>query len=437
MDKEITRRQLVGRGMALLALPAVAALLEACGSGGGATTAATGTSGSAGKAPAAAATKEIVIGALLPLTGPNSGWGQRTSRGLQTAAKLIEQAGGVKALGGATITIKVYDTQSQPDVAGNVAQKAIQDGVVALTGCNQSPATLIASQVAERQGIPFVTASDYAPQLTTRGFKYMFQTDPAQSEHVKDMLTFCQAMGQKTGVHVSKLGLLCDNTDVGKGIAQFFTQFAPQFNLPIVANESYPLSTTDFSPYIAKMKQAGVDLLLGFQTPQPAVLIVRAMKQQHFDPIAFGGLLGGQVSNDYVNALGADADYTLCSSPWGADLKIQGNAEAQAAYKSQWNEDMDDTSAAGFAAAAVYWDALERAGSTDPGKLRDAVAATNLDPGDRNYIDLAGCKFDDKGYNTRAAVDIKQIKDKAWHSVWPSQYASDFQVVWPKPKWTA
>jgi branched-chain amino acid transport system substrate-binding protein len=429
---DITRRQLVGKGFSLLALPAVAALLEACGGGGG-----TATTGATASAAAKTAAKDIPIGAILPLTGPNSGWGQRTWRGLQTAAKLVEQAGGIKALGGARLALKVYDTQSKPDVAGNETQRAIQDGVVALCGCNQSPATLVASQVAERQGIPFVTPSDFDPGLTSRGFQYMFQTDPFQTEHVRDMLTFCTQMGQKTGVAAKKLGVLCDNTSVGQSASQAFAQLAPQLGYELVANESYPVSTTDFTTYVAKIQAAGADLFLGFQTPQPAVLIVRAMKQLHYNPVAFGGILGGQVSNDYINGLGADADYTLCSSPWGADLNVKGNQAAQQAYKTQWNEDMDDTSAAGFAAVAVFWDSLERAASTDPKKLRDAIAAIDIDSGTDNYVDLAGCKFDSKGYNTKAAVDVKQIKDKAWHSVWPSQYASDFQVVWPKPKWTA
>lgn len=421
MTGAMTRRRFLsgsaGLTMGIGSLAGFCALLEACGGGGG------GASG-----------KEIKLGAVISLTGNNAGFGQGTGRGLQTAVQLVNQAGGIKSQGGSKLAVQTYDTQSKPDVAGTQATKAIQDGAVCLIGCNQSPAALIASQIAERNSVPFVTPSDFDPSLTGRGFKYTFQTDPFQTEHVRQMLAFCAEQGKKSGSPARKLGIICDNTVVGQSAQKSFEQMASAHGFQVAQSKSYAVSVNDFSSYIADMKSAGVELLLGFQTPSQSVLIVQAMKQQRFDPIAFGGILGGQVTAEYVNSLGADADYTLCSSAFNDDLKIPGLKKVLDAFKAQWHEDVDDVRAAGFAAVAVVWDALERAGSDDPKKLRDAIAATQLNAGQRNYVEVDGVKFDGKGYNTRATIDIKQIKSKAWHSVSPDRFASA-TPVWPRPKW--
>lgn len=389
-----------------------------------------------GQAERAQAAEEVKVAAVLSMTGTNSAFGQGTWRGLQTAFNLINEAGGVKSLGKAKISVRIYDTESKPDVAGTQAERAIREGAALVIGCNQSPSAMIASQIAEREQIPFLTSTDFDPKLTDRGFKYFFQTDPFLADHARDMLLFFQAMGKKTGAMPKRLGILSDNTGVGQAAQNALTQYAGQFGFQVAVSDSFANTVTDFSSYIAKMKAAGVEALLGFQTPQPSILIVKAMKEQHFDPIAFGGLLGGQVGEDYLNALGADADYTFCSSPWNNDLKIPGMQREIDAFRAQWHENVDDVRAAGFASAAVVWSALERAKSTDRAKLRDAIATTVLDPGQFGFLDLAGVKFDDKGYNTRAAVSLKQIKSGARHSVWPEKYASEFKVVWPKPKWS-
>ena len=73
-------------------------------------------------------------------------------------------------------------------------------------------------------------------------------------------------------------------------------------------------------------------------------------------------------------------------------------------YEERFKEHLDSTSAGGFAALAVLWDALERAGAADRKKLRDAIAATQLKTGDRMYMQLRGAKFAPSGYSPADTV---------------------------------
>src|SRR5438067_6785987 len=72
--------------------------------------------------------KEVLLGAVVALTGPNAAWGQRTWNGFQLACDLVNEQGGIKALGGARLKYFVVDTESKPEIAGSQTEKAIQRG---------------------------------------------------------------------------------------------------------------------------------------------------------------------------------------------------------------------------------------------------------------------------------------------------------------------
>ena len=109
------------------------------------------------------------MGLLAPLTGVSALWGERTYRGFQFAAQLLNEAGGIKSMGGAKVKVIVVDTESKPEVAGIQAEKLIAEKeILLITGSNQSAASMVATQVAERNRIAFVTGTDGAPQITQR-----------------------------------------------------------------------------------------------------------------------------------------------------------------------------------------------------------------------------------------------------------------------------
>src|SRR5581483_495231 len=118
---------------------------------------------------AAAQGKEVLVAAVVALTGPNAAWGQRTWNAFQLGCELVNAGGGVKALGGARFKAVVADTESKPEVAGSQTEKVIQQGAVAITGTNQSAATIVATQIAERETVPFVCATDVDPLICSRG----------------------------------------------------------------------------------------------------------------------------------------------------------------------------------------------------------------------------------------------------------------------------
>lgn len=386
---------------------------------------------------AAAQGKEVLLAAVVALTGPNAAWGQRTWNGFQLGCDLVNEQGGIKSMGGAKLKYIVADTESKPEVAGSQTEKVIQRGAVAITGTNQSAATIVATQIAEREGVPFVCATDVDPLITSRGFKFTFRTSPLVAAYAYDLLSYVKELGEKAGKPAKKLAILSENSIVGQSSVEGATKVAKELGYEVVAGDTYDAAKTqNFASYISKYKGAGVEVVVGHNKPNDAILITRTMKELNFNPMAYGGILGGHVSTEYVNALGQDADNVLATTSWSPDADIPGLKELAKKYQDRFKEHMDSTSAGGFTAFSVLWDALERAGSADRKKLRDAIAATQLKTGERMYLQLRGAKFVAGGENERAGGLVFTIKSKEWITVAPKEFAKT-TAIFPKPKWGA
>lgn len=385
----------------------------------------------------AAQPKEITLAAVVALTGPNAAWGQRTWNGFQLACELVNEQGGIKSLGGAKLKPVVADTESKPEVAGSQTEKVVQRGALAVTGTNQSAATIVATQIAEREGVPFVCATDVDPLITSRGFKFTFRTSPLVDAYARDLLTYVKEIGQGAGKPAKKLAILSENSIVGQSSVEGATRVAKELGYEVVDAATYDAAKTqNFASYISKYKGAGVEVLIGHNKPSDAILITRTMKELNFNPMAYGGILGGHVSTEYVNALDKDADNVLATTSWSPDADIPGLKDLAKKYQDRFKEHMDSTSAGGFTAFSVLWDALERAGAADRKKLRDAIAATQMKTGDRMYLQLRGAKFAPSGENTLAGGLVFVIKSKEWVTVAPKEFAKT-SAPYPKPKWGA
>src|SRR5438477_11546308 len=74
--------------------------------------------------------KDVLLAAVVALTGPNAAWGQRTWNAFQLGCDLVNEQGGIKSMGGAKLKYIVADTESNADVAGSQEEKVNQHGFV-------------------------------------------------------------------------------------------------------------------------------------------------------------------------------------------------------------------------------------------------------------------------------------------------------------------
>jgi branched-chain amino acid transport system substrate-binding protein len=102
-------------------------------------------------------------------------------------------------------------------------------------------------------------------------------------------------------------------------------------------------------------------------------------------------------------------------------------------YKAKTGRDLDDTSARNMQSFFALADAINRAGSTDPEKIRDALTKTDLKP-NQLMMGYQGVKFDDTGQNILAATYLIQLHGTHFELVWP-QDAATTALRWPMGGW--
>src|SRR5205807_3168674 len=122
--------------------------------------------------------KEVRLGYILPVTGPLAFEAQLSLNGLQLAVDEINGVGGVKALGGAKLTLLPGDTQQKVELGNSEAARLIDQGVCALIGPFSSLVAYSVRQVTEKNKTPFMLLAAVADNLTEGGLRYVFRVQP-------------------------------------------------------------------------------------------------------------------------------------------------------------------------------------------------------------------------------------------------------------------
>lgn len=356
--------------------------------------------GGGGSTPAADA-KEIKIGGNFELTGGVATFGQSTSNGAKLAFKEINAAGGLL---GKQILYITADNKSEPSESTNATTKLInQDKVVAVLGAVASTNTLAAVQVANDSKIPLITATSTNPKVTFDNGKvrdFVFRScfiDPFQGTVMANFAT--KSLNAKTAA------IFTDNSsDYSKGLTEVFEQTFTKLGGKVVAKEAFLQKDQDFKATLTKMKAANADVIY---IPAYYEEVGRIVKQARELGIT-APLLGtdGWDSPKLVEIAGAaplnNGFFSNHYSPEDKDPKVVKFVEA---YKKEYNVTPDALAALGYDAAYLLADAIKRAGAADPGKIKDALAAT------KNLQLVSGViTLDEKHDPVKSAVII-EMKD--------------------------
>ncbi|MFO0859961.1 MAG: ABC transporter substrate-binding protein [Phycisphaerales bacterium] len=333
---------------------------------------ATGANPAPGAQPApVVAGGDILIGHYGSLTGAEATFGISTDNGIKLAVEEINAAGGVNIAGKSRkVALKSEDTEGKPEKAGTVVTKLVTaDEVVAVIGEVASSVTLAGAPVAQQFGVPMITPSSTNPQCTAIGdmiFRVCF-IDPFQG--------YACAKFAAQDLKVKKAAILFDQAAAySVGLKDEFEKNFTKMGGQIVAVEAYTKGEANFNPLLTKIREKGAELLFipGYYT-DVANIALQARKLGMTMPLLGGD---GWDSADLAKNGGAAIEGSFYSNHYASDQPTPEIQSFVKKYKEKFGETPDGLAALGYDAARVLFDAMQRAGTTDGSKLRDAIATT-------------------------------------------------------------
>ena len=395
----------------------------------------------------ALAQEEIRIGVIYPLTGAAASTGLELRNALDLAVDLINNGtkgldlpltttGGLPNLKNAKIRLIVGDHQGNPQTGATEAERLIsQEKVVALIGCYFSNVTNTASQVAERNGIPFVNPESSSATLTQRGFKWFFRSTPHDELFVANFFEFLKDVEKKKGISVKRIALFNENTLFGTETTKIEEKLAGEQKYPIVEKILYPAKSTQLTSEVQRIKAANPDLIMQSSYLGDAILSMKTYKELGVSPDAILANDAGFNDTEFLKTLGKDGEYVLSREVWALDLASKNPLikKVNDLYFERYKANFNGNSARTFTGMMILAAAINRAGSTKPEAIQKALQETDV-PGSKLIMPWKGVKFDATGQNTLGTGIIVQAQDGKYVTVWPFDMASK-DVIWPMPKW--
>jgi branched-chain amino acid transport system substrate-binding protein len=387
-------------------------------------------------APAVTSAEEVMIGAIHPLTGGLARDGAFLKNGIDMAVEEINAAGGIESLNGANLVVQHADSQGQPEVGQSEAERLIQEGASALIGSYQSSVTLNATQVAEREHVPFLIDVAVSNAITERGFEYTFRFQPNQTGMTRGAVEGLEALREATGEELKTAVVLHEDSIFGTGFADIFTEMAPDYGIEVTGDIAYSLSgLTDLTTELTRVQALHPDVLMAAGYLNDGILLIRTAEELNLDVKGIFGLAHGAFSTpQFIEEVGADTANYILDANYHYDATNPQALEVRSRYKEKFGEEMPTHAVMAYQAVYILADAIERAGSTDPQAIRDALAATNYAD---HILPYAGpIQFDERGENPNARAIVMQILDGQILQVLPPDVA-EADPVYPMPAWDA
>jgi len=395
-----------------------------------------------------AQTKEVVIGVLYPMTGPVAQIGIDAVNVIKVALDIINndmnvnlplgKGEGLPRLGGAKVRIVVVDHQGKPDIGLAEAERLItQEKVHALFGSYFSSVTNTASQVAERMGIPMLNADSSSPALTERGFKWFFRTSPHDGHFSLAMFDFMRDFEKKRGVKFKSVAILNEDTQFGADSAKVQEELAKKFGYEVVARIPFRTATTSLDAEIGRLKTANADVVLPSLYTSDAILLTRTARNLDYNPKVIIAQNAGYTDPKFVTEMGKEAEGAITRAPFALDFAAKKPLIPvinDMFKKLSGGRDISDVPARAFTGFLTLADAINRAGSTDPGAIQKALRETNI-PADQVIMPWTGVKFDEKGQNIGVRAILQQLQGGSYHTIYPFELATK-EPIYPIPAWS-
>ncbi|MDW9911602.1 ABC transporter substrate-binding protein [Sinorhizobium meliloti] len=376
---------------------------------------------------ATAAHADVKFGALYPFSGQLALLGEESARGLEIAVDEINAAGGIQ---GEKVVLVRGDAVDNNQAIGEARRLISFEQVAAIFGTYSSARSIAASQVAELSGIPYFELGAVADEVTGRGLKYLFRTNPYAADMGKmivDMVADKIAPGIGKKPEELKIGIIYEDSSYGTSVSTHQANYAKERGVNVVVSSGYPAATVDMSSLVLELKQAGVDVVLQTSYQNDSVLFLQQANEAGYKPAAVIGGGGGYSMQPTADAVGhdvidgvLDVDFTQYLVNTKATPGLDAFVEA---YKAKYGSaPRSGHSLNNYVGAKALLEAIDKAKGFEPDTIVEAVKAMDIPDGATaaGY----GIQFGENNQNERASMMGMQWQGGKLVTVYPDAAAT-------------
>ncbi len=370
----------------------------------------------------------LKLGAAVSFSGKYAKEGELLKKGYELWKETVNSRGGIR-IGGKTYKVEIiyYDDQSDPKTTAKLVEKLItEDGVKFILGPYGSSQVFAAAGVVEKYRALMVQGGGASSKIYKQGYKHIFGVFNTAPDYGKNLVELATELSPRP----KTIAIIYEKDIFSEDAARGALQTAKKKGLKVVLFEGYPKGAQDLSSLMLKIRLKKPDIVIGAGHFKDSVLVVKQLKQFKINP-KFVGLTVGPPVPAFVKALGEDAEHIFGPVQWTKSFSYKdplfGSTEGYVkAYREKYGEDPEYHSAGGTAAALTLQLALEKAGSLDVEKVREAL----LNLKEETFYGVIG--FDETGKIVTKPMAVIQIQGGKPVTVYPFKEA---EPVYPKPKW--
>ena len=340
---------------------------------------------------------QIKIGSVLSVTGPASFLGDPEKKTLEIYVDEINAKGGVN---GQKLQLIVYDDAANADTARTFATRLVEeDKVVAVVGGSTTGSTLAMIPVFEEAQIPFISLAG-AVQIIEPVRKWVFKTPHT------DRMACEKIFADLKSRNLTNIALISGTDAFGKSMRDQCVAVASKAGITIVTEETYGPRDSDMTPQLTNIKnKAGVQAVVNPGFGQGPAIVTRNYKQLAITLPLYQS--HGVASKQFIELAGPAAEGVRL--PAAAILiadKLPANDPQKPVVVNYTKTYQDRTKQAvstfgghAYDGLMILVQAMERAKSTDPAKVRDEIEKTkgfvgtggivNMSPTDHMGLDLS------------------------------------------------
>jgi branched-chain amino acid transport system substrate-binding protein len=372
---------------------------------------------------------KVVIGIPLSITGIHAKFGEQHHNGYKLALEEILAQGGIRKglFKGKKLEFQFEDEEGKPDKAKAVTEKLItRDNVSMIMGGYSSSEVFAIAGTTAQYGIPFISPSGAADEITQKGWKNVFRLNQPASEYCTGLQDFILKI-----VKPASMVILFENTLFGTSTAKAMREWCDENKIKVSSFETYEAGAPDFKPLLTRVKVANADVIFMVSYIMDAVLLTRQSAELDIDSKLFCGGAAGFALPEYTKGVGKLAEGVMTAVLWSNDVKYPGARDFYDKFSKKYNLAPTYHGAEAYSAAYVCRDVLERTKSLSKEDLMIALTDTNMMTifGPVKFVNYK--KFTNQ--NKVPSLVVQVIKGKH-ETIWPLEAAAA-KYAYPQPKW--